>query len=164
MRRFLVFAAALLAAPLFADEKPAVPETLTNQQVIQLVKSGTTPDDLVAAIQSAPKVSFHLMPADMDELLKAGVSEDAIKAMAVRQNGPTLASVAAPIATGPKDEEFWAQDTDNTAGAMFRLLGLGLGGWRIPYLPPVVRTPAHLLVRPAGARLPQPAAKDRPKK
>jgi len=63
------------------------PEPLTNQRVIQLVASGVHADELTRMIASAPAVIFNLTPADTDQLLRAGVTEGAIKIMAARQQG-----------------------------------------------------------------------------
>jgi hypothetical protein len=62
---------------------------MTNQRVIQLVQSGVRADELFRVIAASPTISFHLAPTDMDELMRAGVSEETIKAMAARQNGQT---------------------------------------------------------------------------
>ncbi|HTS27389.1 MAG TPA: PEGA domain-containing protein [Bryobacteraceae bacterium] len=73
---------------------PQTPPPLTNQRVMQLVQSGVNADELLRLISTAPTVSFSLNPVDTDQLLRAGVSEEAIKIMAARANG--LTSPVAP--------------------------------------------------------------------
>jgi hypothetical protein len=70
------------------------PEPLTNQRVLQLVASGVRADELTRMIASAPSVIFNLTPADTDALLRAGVTEGAIKMMASRQQGQNYGPAA----------------------------------------------------------------------
>ena len=77
-------------------------DLMTNQRVIQLVQSGVHVDELSRMIRTAPAVSFDLNPADTDQLLRAGVSEETIKMMAARKNGsdPLQARLSALTSTG----------------------------------------------------------------
>jgi hypothetical protein len=83
--RFLLFLFALPLLNLVAQTHD--PGPLTNQRVIQLFQSGVRSDEMLRVIGTAPSVSFNLTPADTDMLLRAGVSEEAIKMMAARENG-----------------------------------------------------------------------------
>lgn len=72
---------------------------------MQLAQSGVHSDELERIIASAPQINFLLNPASTDVMLKAGVSEDVIKAMAARENGtqaPT-ASAASPAKSARND-------------------------------------------------------------
>jgi hypothetical protein len=80
--RLLLF---LFILPLCTRAQDSGP--LTNQQVIQLVQSGVPTDELLRIISTAPAVSFHLAPTDTDLLMRAGVSEQTIKAMSARERG-----------------------------------------------------------------------------
>ena len=86
-------------------------EPMTNQRVIQLVQSGVQVDELSQMIRTAPAVSFDLNPADTDKLLRAGVSEEAIKMMAVRKNGSV--SPAGPISSAGVNGPHAAADNPN---------------------------------------------------
>jgi hypothetical protein len=87
--RLIVF---LFAFPLLNLAQIPDPGPLTNQRVIQLVQSGVRADEVFRAIATAPSCSFNLTPSDVDQLLRAGVSEETIKAMSARQNGQTYAA------------------------------------------------------------------------
>lgn len=77
-----------LAVPLVAQQQqPSGP--LTDQRIIELVRAGIHSDELARIIATAPQVNFLLTPAATDEMLKAGVSEEIIKAMAAREQGTT---------------------------------------------------------------------------
>jgi hypothetical protein len=68
---------------------------LTNHRVMELTKSGITENELVRLIATASDVSFDLTPDAENTMLKAGVSENIIKAMAAREtNNPPAASSA----------------------------------------------------------------------
>jgi hypothetical protein len=108
-QRAIAFAVKVLNA-LFAFALPAhalaqtssAPAVLTNERVMQIVQSGFVPEaEVLRIIRSSPSVSFHFTPADTDVLQRAGVSVEAIKAMAARQyGGRSDASGVAPVA-GP---------------------------------------------------------------
>lgn len=149
----------LLAAALLLPFVLPAAEPMTNQQVIQLVKNGTGPEELCSAIAAAPRVIFNLMPTDMDFLMRAGVSEDAIKVMAARQNGPTPEVASRPV-TGQSADDGWVGPTNQeAAGFLLQLLSFGVG-WRYPRI--VVAAPRILprivpgVVRPAEVVKPAP--------
>jgi hypothetical protein len=52
-----------------------------------LVVAGVSEAEVIRVIQTAPRIDFDLRPASTDALLKVGVSEDVIKAMAARESG-----------------------------------------------------------------------------
>lgn len=58
---------------------------LTNQRIGDMVLAGVSQSEIVRIIGSAPAVNFDLTPSSTDNLLKAGVSEDIVKAMAARE-------------------------------------------------------------------------------
>jgi hypothetical protein len=62
-------------------------QPLTNQRIVDLVHSGVQSNELARIIASARDVSFDLTPSGTDALLRAGVSEDIIRAMAARESG-----------------------------------------------------------------------------
>ncbi len=63
------------------------PGPLTNQQVILMVQSGVRNSEVARVIGFAPTVTFNLTPADMDQLLRSGVSDEMIRLMSARQLG-----------------------------------------------------------------------------
>jgi hypothetical protein len=91
--------AAVLSVGAFA-QAPA-PNPLTNKTVIELARTGVQSEDLQRLIRTAPAVSFNLIPAEIDELQKEGVSQDTIRMMAARQNGRVLADAASSPALSP---------------------------------------------------------------
>jgi hypothetical protein len=86
----LAFATALLCWEVTAQTGPQ--SAMTNDRVIQLVQAGLHSDELERLISGAKEVNFTLTPAAMDSMLKAGVTEDTIKAMAARQQGEGIVS------------------------------------------------------------------------
>jgi opacity protein-like surface antigen len=92
----LTLAIAALALSAAAQETQLTPGTLTDQRVIEMVRAGVRADQLAQIIAAAPQVSFDLSPAGTDALLKAGVTEDTIKAMAAREQTPPSATSAQP--------------------------------------------------------------------
>ena len=77
---------------------------LDDQRVVTLSKSLSS-SELVSLVMSAPDVSFDLSPASMDAMMKVGVSEAVIKAMAARANGKPATAPSAlaiqPVAATP---------------------------------------------------------------
>jgi hypothetical protein len=90
----------VVAGSLFAQQP-----SLTNQRVIELMHSGVTAAEIQRLIASAPSVDFLLTPTATDELLKAGVSEDTVKAMSAREQGTSVivgrSSFVAPNTPAP---------------------------------------------------------------
>jgi len=66
---------------------------LTNMRVADLVRMGVSTPEIMRIIGSAPRANFDLRPGSTDNLLKAGVSEEIIKAMAARENGAAVPMV-----------------------------------------------------------------------
>src|SRR6478672_2815512 len=92
----------LMSASICAfSQQVTQPEQLTNQRIIELSRNGVRPDELSRLITTAPEVSFNLTPADIDILMKAGISDDLIKVMAARQHGiaPNAAVGQVPMET-----------------------------------------------------------------
>src|SRR5579862_8967775 len=89
-----------LLLSLFAYTLAAQTGPLTDQQIIDLHKGGLSDDELVRRIASAPSIQFLFIPSWTDYMLKSGVSENVIKAMAAREeNGVAAAgSLSAPAA------------------------------------------------------------------
>jgi hypothetical protein len=76
---------------------------LDDQRILNLLRSGVHPDELIRLISAAPQVSFDLTPAGTEAMLKAGISEDVIKAMAARKSrAPIRADVPATSAKTAK--------------------------------------------------------------
>ncbi len=73
--------------PLLSLAQTAAPGPLTNQQVILLVQSGVRNSEVARVIGFAPTVTFNLTPADMDQLLRSGVTDEMIRLMSARQLG-----------------------------------------------------------------------------
>jgi hypothetical protein len=60
--------------------------TMTNVDVVRMVQAGVSEDVILAAIGSCqPRFSF--LPAELEGMTRAGVSDAVIKAMAVRSHG-----------------------------------------------------------------------------
>ena len=87
--------AALLLYAL-ASMLPAQTGPLTDERIINLAKGGLSEDELMHRIASAPAIQFDLSPAWTDYMLKSGVSENVIKAMAAREIGAPAAPQSSP--------------------------------------------------------------------
>jgi hypothetical protein len=73
---------------------------LSDVRVADLVRSGVSTNEIIRIISVAPKVQFDLRPVSTDALLKAGVSEEIIKAMAAKEMGTAPAMVTTqPVTT-----------------------------------------------------------------
>ena len=64
------------------------PIVITNQTVIQWVKSGRSQDYISSSIKHAPSTQFDLSPAEELKLRREGVSDRTLKAMKESQQGP----------------------------------------------------------------------------
>jgi hypothetical protein len=69
---------------------------LTNERIGGMVLAGVSQGEIVRIIAAAETVNFDLRPNSTDALLKVGVSDDIIKAMAARESG-TAPAVSAPV-------------------------------------------------------------------
>jgi hypothetical protein len=92
-----------LLACILAGILAAQSAALTDQQIVDLHKGGLTDDELLVRIANAPEIQFNLTPAWEDYMLKSGVSENIIKAMAARESGAAAAtgSLSRPAAIAP---------------------------------------------------------------
>jgi hypothetical protein len=82
------FGAAVLAATLLLNTLDAQnPGPLTNQRICELVAAGVSKQEILRVIASAPEIDFTFQPAYIEALMKAGVTDDVIRAMAAKQNG-----------------------------------------------------------------------------
>src|SRR5690349_18610386 len=82
----------LLPLSLFAQEPSG---TLTDSRLMGLAQAGVSEAELSRLVAAAPKVDFDLQPVATDAMMKAGISENVIKAMAARLYGkPTDMSPA----------------------------------------------------------------------
>src|SRR5688572_19364607 len=99
---------AVIAAPASLSQDPPAQEqnaakpqpvanTLTNKDVIDMLKAGLTAEVVVAKIKSSA-TNFDTSPAALTELKAANVPDDVILAMV---NGP--ATAAAPSATSAEE-------------------------------------------------------------
>lgn len=86
MRKLLLFC---LASAVLVAQAPA-PAVLNNQRICDLVTTGVSAAEVLRIIGTAPKIDFDLRPVSTDALMKAGVSEDIIKAMAARESGQAV--------------------------------------------------------------------------
>lgn len=83
-------------------QTPQQEHTVLDDQRVMALSRSLSNSELVSLIMSAPDVSFALSPAAMDAMMKAGVSEDVIKAMAARESGTRAQE---PPATGGSTQE-----------------------------------------------------------
>jgi len=86
----VVLSATLLAITLSAQQQS--PGPLNDQRIADLVAMGVSQQEILRIIATAPKIDFDLRPVSTDALLKLGVSEDVIKAMAARESGAPVES------------------------------------------------------------------------
>jgi hypothetical protein len=74
-------------------------EPLTDQRIINLLAAGVRPDEITRIINTAQEVSFVLRPTETDIMMKAGATEDVIRAMAAKES---QGSAIAPIGRSAK--------------------------------------------------------------
>ncbi len=99
--RALVLCASL-AVLLLAEQQPPAGAPLTNERVIQLVRSGVvSADELTRIIAMAPKIGFDLTPAGTTALSQAGVPDSVIKAMAASMNSVSATAPQPATASQP---------------------------------------------------------------
>ncbi len=90
----------VLAATFFAL---AADGPLTDSKIMGLAQAGVSEAELIRMVGAAPQIEFDLRPIATDAMMKAGVSENVIRAMAAREGGAAAtvpSSVAAGIARG----------------------------------------------------------------
>jgi hypothetical protein len=74
-----------LLLSLLACTSAAQTGPLTDEQIVSLHKGGLSDDELFHRIACAPAIQFLLIPNWVDYMLKSGVSEKTIRAMAARE-------------------------------------------------------------------------------
>lgn len=67
------------------------PTKLNDQRIVDLTAMGVSEQEILRMIASAPKFDFDLLSESTDAMMKFGVSEDVIKAMAARESGQPFA-------------------------------------------------------------------------
>jgi hypothetical protein len=82
----------VLSSSLAVSAQEAKP--LNDQRIVDLVSMGVSQTEIIRMISVAQKFDFDLRPESTDAMLKHGVSEDAIKAMAARNYGHSVTSPA----------------------------------------------------------------------
>lgn len=85
------------------------PALLDDQRVMDLIAMGVSQAEVIRMIGRTEKFNFDLRPVSTDALLKSGVSEDVIKAMAARTYGQPIVP---PI--GPSDRTLVPGGTQKT--------------------------------------------------
>jgi hypothetical protein len=101
-------AAMLLFNPLHAQD----PGPLTNQRIYELVAAGVSTQEVIRVIGSAKEVDFTLQPGYIDALMKAGVTDEVIRAMAARQHGqPFISQSSIPIKSAPDQKRSGSEQT-----------------------------------------------------
>lgn len=79
-----LFAVAALASALLAQGSGAL---MTNERIIDLVKSGAPTAEIGRAIGTARETLFHLSPAEIRVMALAGVTDEILKMMSLAQAG-----------------------------------------------------------------------------
>lgn len=112
----LTISMGVVALPTFQDPKPeTVSTSLTNKDVLDMVKAGLTSDVIIAKIKSSA-TSFDTTPAALAELKSANVPDAVILAMV---NGPAHSGGVPPadgIVTVPDGMEIEIQLKSNASG------------------------------------------------
>ena len=114
MLKRLICLCVLLCGALLAQQ---VQGYLTNQRVVDLLSVGVRTKEIFRIIATAPQANFNLSPRDTDALIKLGVSEELIKAMAARERGvpftPSVASAPSAVSQGstPSSAQMVSQAT-----------------------------------------------------
>jgi hypothetical protein len=105
---------------------------LDNERVADLVRGGMGQEELLRAVATAPVVAFRFLPGDMSELLKAGVSQGTIKAMAARHYGRPMLFSPPAVDTAADKLVLWEQtnpacgDTYDAGGHYRSFTGRGI--------------------------------------
>jgi hypothetical protein len=112
----LTISMGVVALPISQDPKPeTVSTSLTNKDVLDMVKAGLTADVIVAKIKSSA-TNFDTAPATLAELKAANVPDAVILVMV---NGPAKSGEAPPadgIVTVPDGMEIEIQLKNNASG------------------------------------------------
>jgi len=108
----LIACGALFSICLFAQQAQG---PLTDQRVADLVAAGVLTPEVMRIIGSAPEIEFDLRPEATAGLMKAGVPQEVIRAMAAREKGDPqpLIPTSVPIANRQRlsePERLWESD------------------------------------------------------
>lgn len=63
--------------------------TLTDSRLMELAQTGVSETEMLRLVNTAPTIDFDLRPAATEAMVKAGITENVIKAMSARENGST---------------------------------------------------------------------------
>jgi hypothetical protein len=63
---------------------------LNDQRIMMLAQSGVSETELLRLVATAPDIDFDLRPVSTDAMMKIGVSQNVIKAMAARESASLL--------------------------------------------------------------------------
>jgi hypothetical protein len=74
---------------------------LTDGRLMGLAQAGVSETELLRLIATAPSIDFDLRPVSTDALMKIGVSENVIKAMAARESGQSIAPSYSSATSAP---------------------------------------------------------------
>jgi len=101
---------ALISVAAFGQGPPV---TMTDATVVQMVQSKTSPDLIIFEISRCTP-HFALDPANVEYMLKNGVTEDIIRAMVAKQSGQPIPSVdQAPVPPTTQPPQPAVGSTDN---------------------------------------------------
>src|SRR5437773_1958569 len=89
------FVAIMLAGCIFAQQST----TLSDSKIMGLALAGVSEAELIRMVSTAQSFDFDLRPESTEAMMKSGVSEQVIRAMAARENGGTAVAVNAPTAS-----------------------------------------------------------------
>ena len=92
----------LLFTSFFSFGQSSMSVSLTNTKIEQLVQAGVSEAEITHIIGTTSTFDFDLRPVSTDALMKAGVSEDIIKAMAAREAGTSVQQAQSPLVRATK--------------------------------------------------------------
>lgn len=108
-----VVAATASATTKAQEETPTPAQALTNQDILEMTKSGLSPEIIVAKIKAAGG-KFDTSPATLQELKTAGVADVVILAMVQGPAAPAVAGTGAATAAGQPVEMVTVNVPDGT--------------------------------------------------
>lgn len=123
-----IAACLLVCCSAFAQSGPP-----NDQRVMELVRLGVSQTEILRMIATAPEVDFDLRPVSTDAMMKIGVSEEIIKAMAARLNGTSVA----PTVPTPAIQRTMAASTRSIPALEVGAYIYQNGGW-VEMMPEVV--------------------------
>ncbi len=74
----------------------AAQPTLTDSRIMALAETGVSEAEILRLVKTALEFDFDLRPVATEAMMKAGVSENVIKAMAARESGDTSTAAVEP--------------------------------------------------------------------